>query len=112
MAEVWWITESMAPISSVQLRIEQGLSILPSTDPAEVSYFRSRGYSITFVPGVRDRMADTTALGVVSQGGPQPTNRLFYDSPKALTFLTFVLKRSEIAQEIQSSSVSTFALEL
>ena len=45
--------------------VEAGLSILASADPAEVSYLRSRGFPVTFVPRLPGRLADTTAQGVI-----------------------------------------------
>ncbi len=45
--------------------VEAGLSVLASVDPAEVSYFRSRGYPVSFIPGVPGKTGDTTRLGVI-----------------------------------------------
>ena len=45
--------------------IEQGLAILATAEPEEVHYFRSRGYPVTFVPGVPGTMAQTTPSGVI-----------------------------------------------
>ena len=58
-------TAAWHPYRQYSPDVEQGLGILASTDPTGVSYFRSRGYPIIFVPGVQDRMADTTADGVI-----------------------------------------------
>ena len=58
-------TAAWQPYRQYSPDIEQGLSILASTEPAEVSYFRSRGFPVAFIPGVQPRLADTTRLGVI-----------------------------------------------
>ena len=58
-------TAAWHPYRQYTADIEAALSILTSTDPAEVSYFRSRGFPVVFVPGMSGRKADTTGSGVI-----------------------------------------------
>ena len=69
----WWVdsapmhrgTSAWQPYRQYSSDVEQGLAILATEEPAEVNYFRSRGYPIVFVPGVPGKMAQTTPLGVI-----------------------------------------------
>ena len=45
--------------------VEAGLSILASVDTAEVTYFRSRGYPVSFITGISGKTGDTTRFGVI-----------------------------------------------
>lgn len=58
-------TSAWHPYRQYSPDIEEGLSILSTVEPEEVSYFRSRGYPVIFVPGVPGTMAATTPLGVI-----------------------------------------------
>ena len=58
-------TSAWHPYRQYSPDIEQGLSILATVEPEEVSYIRSRGYPITFIPGFPGTMADTTPSGVI-----------------------------------------------
>lgn len=58
-------TAAWKPNQRYRPDVEQGLSILASTEPAEVNYLRQRGFPVVFVPGVPGRLGDTTAQGVI-----------------------------------------------
>ena len=58
-------TAAWHPYRQYSADLEEALSLLSSTDPAEVTYFRSRGFPVTFTPGMSGRKADTTGLGVI-----------------------------------------------
>ncbi len=58
-------TSAWHPFRQYSPDIERGLSILETVEPDEVSYIRSRGYPITFIPGIPGTMADTTPFGVI-----------------------------------------------
>jgi hypothetical protein len=58
-------TEAWHPHRQYSADVEEGLSILASTEPEEATYFHTRGYPIVFLPDLQGRMADTTTLGVI-----------------------------------------------
>ena len=58
-------TSAWHPFRQYSSDIERGLSILETVEPDEVSYIRSRGYPIAFIPGIPGTAADTTPLGVI-----------------------------------------------
>lgn len=58
-------TSTWQPYRQYSSDIEQGLSILATVEPEEVSYIRSRGYPIQFIQGFPGTMADTTPSGVI-----------------------------------------------